>query len=148
MNSQLVELYKAVVLSDLKIGDKEKLLNELRKVMAPEENRWHFRIVIWTLALVALSIPIAVLWSLGKGSAVDVPPGLLSLGSAAVGALAAFLTPYARRREEETPESTLAPTTDLPTKLTKVPSSVPSVQTGRPQDGQSNEGTSGQSQDS
>ena len=53
----------------------------------------------------AIPIPIVVLWSLGKGAVVDVPSGLLSLGSAAVGALAAFLTPAVRRGDERSPES-------------------------------------------
>jgi hypothetical protein len=109
MDIQLMELVKQTLDSKHTIKEKQKLLNELRKLGAPEENRWHFRYVIWTLALVAISIPIVVLWSIGKSANVDVPSGLLSLGSAAVGALAAFLTPHARRQDENSSEPPPAP---------------------------------------
>jgi hypothetical protein len=116
MNAQLVELIRQVIVSDRPANEKKMLLNELRKLMSPEENRWHFRYVLWTLALMALSIPIAVLWGLAKSTDFQVPDGLLSLGSAAIGALAAFLTPSPRKKEEST-ESASVPPAEVPPPL-------------------------------
>ena len=101
MNPQLNDLIKQVIDSEYSVKEKKILLNELRKLLAPEQNRWHFRYVIWTLALIALSIPLIVIWSCAHGKQLEVPSGLLSLGSAAVGALAAFLSPSARMKEVE-----------------------------------------------
>ncbi|TYC62197.1 hypothetical protein ETQ85_01190 [Zoogloea oleivorans] len=107
MDAELRLLFKDVLDSSLDIQDKKILMNELRKSAPPDENRWNFRIVVWTLAIVAISIPGYVLWttSIGLGGSagipreIKIPEGLLSLGSTAIGALAAFLT--SQRRKDE-----------------------------------------------
>lgn len=101
MDPQMAMLIKQVLESQYGLVEKKALLNELRKFGNPENNRWHYRYVILVLALVALSVPVVVIWTLWKGNPVDAPAGLLSLGAAAVGALAAFLTPSSRKNEIE-----------------------------------------------
>lgn len=97
MDDRIFELHK-LVLADgaLSVRKKRCLLNEIRKVIPGEQNRWNFRWIVWTLALMALSVPAWLAWTRGS----TIPPGLLSLASAAVGALAAFLAPHARQTEE------------------------------------------------
>ena len=109
MNPELISLYRAVLETHkdrLSFQEKKDLLNDIRKLVAPDENRWNFRYVIWILALVALSVPAAAFWLiyLGKG---DVPQALLSLGSTAVGALAALLAPHFKRKDEPQDSSPL-----------------------------------------
>lgn len=112
MSYEIVELYKTVLYAPkdhLSFDEKREILNDIRKIMPPDENRWNFRYVIFTLALIALSVPGVAVWLiwLDRG---DIPQGLLSLGSTAVGALAAFLTPSIRRsgerRQTTPPEGT------------------------------------------
>jgi len=115
MNLQLNDLVKMVIDSEHTVKEKKILLNELRKLLAPEQNRWHFRYAIWTLAFIALSIPIIVILSYyAHGKPVEVPSGLLSLGSAAVGALAALLSPSTRKQEEEPPKALPIRSTESP----------------------------------
>ena len=103
------------VLSDqqLDFQQKKEMLNELRKLQAPESNRWNFRFVIWTLSALSISIPFIVVVSLFKEKAFDIPDSLLSLGSAAVGALATFLSPFAQKREA-TPTRSAVPISPKP----------------------------------
>jgi hypothetical protein len=109
MSDPITHLVEKIIDSRHDLRDKKALLNEVRKIMAPEQNRWNFRFAIWTLATVAISIPVVVIVNLCKAEAtnnvLDVPDGLLSLGSAAIGALAAFLTPYAQRTQGGTSTS-------------------------------------------
>ena len=75
------------------------MLNEIRKLMSPDQNRWNFRWVILSLALVALSVPIYAFTLVSKSQTVDIPEAILSLGATALGALAGYLTHYTQRQE-------------------------------------------------
>ena len=86
--------------------DTAKLLNEIRKLAPPEGNRWNFRYIIFTLALVALSAPT---WMIVRGDLTR-PQGLLALASTAVGALAAFLSSYEKARESARRDGSLEET--------------------------------------
>ena len=103
MDQSLIELHR-VVLSDsgLSVRQRRALLNDIRKLIPPDQNRWNLRWVIFPLALIGLSLPavfaIHVVY-LGQFPE-KVPEGLVSLASAAVGALAGFLTPYIRKSDE------------------------------------------------
>lgn len=99
MNDPITRLVEKIIDGNYDLKEKKVLLNEVRKIMSPEQSRWNFRYAIWTLALIALSIPIIILLRCGTAPEDAVPDGLLSLGSAAVGALAAFLTPYTQRTQ-------------------------------------------------
>jgi len=59
MRTELFELY-IKILDDPKLDfdQKRKMLDEVRNVMSPEQNRWNFRYVILPLAAVALTVPI------------------------------------------------------------------------------------------
>ena len=88
MDAEIVTLYKAIIESNLEKPEKLEYLNEIRKLTPASENRWNFRWVILTLALIAISSPLALVTR-----AVDtIPEGLLGLSSTAVGALAAYVT--------------------------------------------------------
>jgi len=118
VNDKLFELHKAVLKDEtLSFWKKRSLLNELRKTMPAEQNRWNFRWIVWTLALIALSVP-AWLACTGKS---EIPQGLLSLASTALGALAAFVAP---RGSQQTGDSahTSADVTDRATKARQEPS--------------------------
>ena len=112
MDADLRDLFRHILEAERPLAERKAMMNELRKLAPPDENRWNFRFVIWTLALVALSVPVSVLLSAIANEGTlprSLPEGLLSLGSAAVGALAAFLSPQ-RRREDPTgkPEAKLS----------------------------------------
>lgn len=102
MNQEIIDLYKTV-LDDTKLttSEKRKLLDDIRSLIPGSQNRWNFRWVIWPLGLMALSLPILVLVQLLSPSAasIKIPDGLLSLASAAVGALAGFLAPNIQRTD-------------------------------------------------
>lgn len=105
MSSEVVKIYRDIIEDEkLELEQKKELLSEVRKIISPDENRWNFRFVIWTLALVALSVPVWAMWK-----SADIPQALLSLSSTAVGALAGFLSLYARRRADTSQISTLLP---------------------------------------
>jgi hypothetical protein len=78
---------------------KWKLLRELRRNNAGVGDRWPYRVAILALAIVAgvaaLAIPLLA-WD-----GVELPEGLIALGSAAVGGLAALLTPFQRTRGQD-----------------------------------------------
>jgi hypothetical protein len=90
------ELYLEVLNhSTLSVKDKKALLNQVRKLRAGQDDRWIYRYVVWILGAVAVLIALYPLF--GK----PVPEGLLALASAAVGALAAFLTPALAKSAEK-----------------------------------------------
>ena len=72
----------------LSCSEKKMLLDELRKLKPPLEDRWIFRWVIWILGAIALATV-----SAGLFASKPLTEGTLALASAAVGALAAFLSP-------------------------------------------------------
>ena len=89
MDSELVALSKSVIESaTLDFNQKKELLDEIRKLRPASENRWNHRYVIWTLALVAISTPIAFVFKIQT----EIPDVLVALSSTAIGALAAFMT--------------------------------------------------------
>ena len=91
----IFDLYGKVIDGSYPITEKEKMFNEIRKLMPPEDNRWNFRYVIIPLTLVVFSVPVYLFFF----NTADMPEALLSLASTALGALAAYLNPAQRRRE-------------------------------------------------
>lgn len=90
MDTEVIALYKSICENNsLDIGTKQVLLDEIRKLKPASENRWNFRYVIWALAIVALASPLTMLLT---QATIEIPDGVLSLSSTAVGALAAFIT--------------------------------------------------------
>lgn len=76
--------------TDLKPPEKQKLLDEIRK-MVPASDRWTFRYAIWILGSVVLFSIIGMIALTFGGK--SVPEGLVSIGSAAAGGLAGLLSP-------------------------------------------------------
>ena len=72
---------------------KRELLDDVRKLVDPADNRWNIWYVLWTLMALALSVPVAAIFLDG-----NIPEPLVALGSASVGALATFLNPPRRGR--------------------------------------------------
>jgi hypothetical protein len=100
MTLTLADLYlKIIEMPNLKPGEREDLLNDVRKLQSPEVNRWNFRYVIFALAMLALSVPIYAMWQLAVGSESRIPDALLSVAATAVGALAGFVTQTMNGRE-------------------------------------------------
>jgi len=91
MEENTVSNLYSVVISDknMDIETKKILLDEIRKLKPPGENKWNFRSIVIVLGIIALIAPLTVLF---HGYADTFPPGVLSLSSTAVGALAAFIT--------------------------------------------------------
>jgi hypothetical protein len=80
---------------NLHVDEKIKLLNELRKLKPPTSDRWIYRWVIWFLgATIIITVSVSLLMAF-KGKA-GIPDGLLAIASAAVGALASFLSPLSK----------------------------------------------------
>ena len=83
---------------NLDFEQKKAMLNELRKLMPPHQNRWILRYIILALALVVLSIPVYAFTLLRLDPpGAQFPEALLSIGSTALGALATFLTHYTQK---------------------------------------------------
>lgn len=97
ITSQSTELYDLmrVVVTDASLSTEEKkiLIDELRK-STPASDRWTFRWAIWILG-VAVLLTILALWNLSFVK-MDIPDGLVAIGSAAAGGLAGLLTPSRR----------------------------------------------------
>lgn len=92
------ELFKLVIQDEkLNILQKKILLNEVRKLRPPEEDRWVYRTIVWVLGAVALG---TVIYPFVNPSALEIPSGLLAIGSAAMGALAGYLTPNLKPKDE------------------------------------------------
>nr|WP_320189843.1 hypothetical protein [uncultured Desulfobacter sp.] len=91
--TELIQLYKEIIENErFNIQEKTKLLDEVRKIKHPQQNRWNYWYVIFALALISFSTPIAYALKILTGQEATIPEGLLSLSSTAVGALAGFLT--------------------------------------------------------
>jgi len=109
MDQNLYNLHMQV-LSDSTYSYKQKkgMLHQVRKLTPADQNRWNFRFVLIPIMAIALTIPIYVLFQMAKGvnmGDITIPEALVSLGSTALGALAAFFTHYVRS-QEETPQGT------------------------------------------
>ncbi len=89
----LLDLIK-IVLQDNALTSKEKklLIDELRKNNPGSNDRWTYRYAIIALVL-AVILTILALWFLSAQDAKQIPDGLVSIGSAAVGGLVGLLTP-------------------------------------------------------
>jgi len=83
------------VLEDEKLTYEQKvrLLDEVRKLGDPTENRWNIWYVLFALIALAISVPVAAVYFGGT-----IPEPVVALGSASVGALATFLNPPRRSR--------------------------------------------------
>lgn len=99
MNPELIELHKKVLDDNsLNFEQKKEMLDEIRKMIPPDQNRWNFRYAIMPLAVIALATPAyALIAAIRHTSPIDIPEALLSLSSTAIGALAAFLTGYGNK---------------------------------------------------
>lgn len=86
------------VVSDPKLTaeEKQKMLDELRKSWTSD--RWTFRWAIWILGLIVVLVIVAIwrLTEVGDGK-IQIPEGLIALGSGAAGALAGLLSPGRER---------------------------------------------------
>jgi hypothetical protein len=101
-DKDVAELFKAIITDEkLNILQKKILLNEVRKLKSPDEDRWVYRTVVWVLGAVALG---TVAYPFYTNGSTEIPSGLLAIGSGAMGALAGYLTPNNMKgRSEETP---------------------------------------------
>jgi len=95
-NTNVHSLSDAVIRNnEIPHENKLELLDAIRKLRSPEENRWNFWYVILALALIALSVPVyALLHYIGNAQAQSelvIPDALLSIAATSVGALAGFL---------------------------------------------------------
>lgn len=95
---EVAELFKVIIENkDMNIFQKKILLNEVRKLKSPDEDRWVYRTVVWVLGAVALGTVAYPFFSAGA----EIPSGLLAIGSAAMGALAGYLTPNNTKAQAE-----------------------------------------------
>ena len=94
LESEVARMYSEVLAKDISLFKKYILLNEIRKLRPAGQNRWNIRWIIFALALVAVSSPLAygaaILCGTAGSAGEIVPDAMLSLSSAAVGALAAY----------------------------------------------------------
>lgn len=89
----LYDLIK-IVLQDgaLSAKEKKKLIDELRKNNPGTNDRWTYRYAILALVF-AVILTIIAIWFLALLPKHEIPSGLVSIGSAAVGGLAGLLSP-------------------------------------------------------
>jgi len=92
MDTDIAQLYKAVIESSSSEEQKVKYFDEIRKLKPVSENRWNARWVILALVLIAFAAPLSHIFG-----ETEVPDGILSLSSAALGALATFITSLAKK---------------------------------------------------
>ena len=86
------DLLKTVVIDpNLTVTEKELLLAKL-KGMSPTSDRWTFRWAIWILGALAILTVVAI-WMIAllHDPKVEIPAGLVAIGSGAAGALAGLL---------------------------------------------------------
>jgi hypothetical protein len=90
---------KVATAPDIPVSDKVRLIDELRKGMPVINDRWTVRYIIWGLIFIA-AVPI-LFFSVAavRGTSISMPEPIVAIMSAAVGALATYLTPL-RRAEE------------------------------------------------
>lgn len=86
------DLLKAVVVDPKLLGPEKELLLEKLKGMSPTSDRWTFRWAIWILGLLAILTVVAI-WMIAllHDPKVEIPAGLVAIGSGAAGALAGLL---------------------------------------------------------
>lgn len=118
------DLFKLIIQDEkLNILQKKILLNEVRKLRPPEEDRWVYRTVVWILGTVAIgTVLYPFVCSIPEGK--DIPGGLLAIGSAAMGALAGYLTPAIKTKGESRPEPAPAHRQDDDNLLPPIPDAI------------------------
>ncbi len=96
----IAELFRDIIENEkLNILQKKILLNEVRKLTSPDEDRWVYRMAVFVLGAVAVGTALYPYFvDCTKG---DIPSGLLALGSAAMGALAGYLTPHTKTTAQQ-----------------------------------------------
>ena len=105
MSADIYTLSDAVINNkDIAFEQKRVLLDDIRKLRSPEENRWNFWYVILTLAILALTVPIYAFVQLAVDGESKFPDALLSIASTSVGALAGFLVRQGPRGAAPNPE--------------------------------------------
>jgi hypothetical protein len=113
-DKDVAELFKAIITDEkLNILQKKILLNEVRKLKSPDEDRWVYRTVVWVLGAVALGTVAYPFLCMAADGSREIPSGLLAIGSGAMGALAGYLTPNNTRARAE-PELHASPPNDHP----------------------------------
>lgn len=102
------DAYSLIEKAIIKYDDPEKaaiLIDQLRKTLPPETDRWNLRNAIWAFMLIAGATPIysimLAIYQIIEGEAVNVtiPDALLTLSSTALGALASYVTPFTKQRQ-------------------------------------------------
>jgi hypothetical protein len=109
MSVDITKLSESVINQNIDHAKKLELLDQIRKLRSPEENRWNYWYVILTLAILALSVPIyAFAQLIGHGEG-KFPEPLLSVASTSVGALAGFLVRQGPRGGAALPDAKAKP---------------------------------------
>ena len=86
------DLLKAVVIDPKLTGTEKELLLAKLKGMSPTSDRWTFRWAIWILGALAMLTVVAI-WMIAllHDPKIEIPAGLVAIGSGAAGALAGLL---------------------------------------------------------
>ncbi len=105
---------KVAIAPDIPVADKVKLIDELRKGMPAINDRWTVRYIVLGLIAIAV-IPIAF-FSLGTVffKTDSVPDSIVAITSAAIGALATYLTPLRRGEDNGRAPAPAAPPVPAP----------------------------------
>ena len=81
--------------------DKKKLLSEVRKVRPALQDRWIYRWVVYLLGGTVVLTVLGGFYIIGWAGKIEIPNGLIALGSAAIGALAGLLANRPAAKEDE-----------------------------------------------
>ena len=109
MSDDIYSLSGSVINQGIDHAKKLELLDQIRKLRSPEENRWNYWYVILTLAILALSVPIYAFAQFIWNSEGKFPEALLSVASTSVGALAGFLVRQGPRGGAALPDAKAKP---------------------------------------
>lgn len=83
----------------LTIKEKKVLINEIRKLQAPLEDRWVYRYVVGFLGAGGILTAVFV-FILALQDKNNIPDGLIALGASAVGALGGMLVPSTGKNDK------------------------------------------------
>lgn len=98
-STSLYDLMKCVLNSSLTPEQKVELLDELRKNNPVSSDRWAYRWAIWILgAAVVITIVCLTILAAMK---VEIPDGLIAIGSAVAGGIAGLLSPGQRSSKDD-----------------------------------------------
>jgi len=84
------DLLRTVVIDPNLTGPEKEALLAALKGMSPTSDRWTFRWAIWILGLLAVLTVVAI-WMIALNKELEIPAGLVAIGSGAAGALAGLL---------------------------------------------------------